>query len=320
MKRTVPGLTWSRQSKTFVDCLHAVLEAAGLWSEPKYMLSGKTGMAFKFCVHQELLPLSVTAYGEWVQEHQPAAENIGIASAIYAGHTRHHTFPLYREAVMREMKASINRGVGVIFWEPEFCVIYGYDDDDQVFFYSDGRSGEEKIKLYDNFGLNFTPYWYAHLILGKVERDPLDVVLQSLRTAVREWETPYKTPPNTDIGSGQLAYRYWITALEKGGFHSFGASYILSSAAQSKRELHAYFREAAPLVSALTYIVPLYGELDALYQDLVAHHSKNPTKQAMALKEASAMEEQAMQCIRAVLAEHPAADRPMPRWGSAPPR
>ncbi|CAG7647482.1 hypothetical protein ACFQI7_20240 [Paenibacillus allorhizosphaerae] len=320
MKRTVTGLTWTRESKTFVDCLHAVLVAAGLSNEPKYMLSGKTGMAFKFCVHKELLPLSVTAYGEWIEEHQPAAENIGIASAIYCGHTRHHTFPLYREAFIREMKASIERGVGVIFWEPEFCVIHGYDDDDEVFFYSDGRSHEEKIKLYDNFGLNFTPYWYAHLILGQVERDPLDVVLQSLRTAVREWETPYKTPPNIDIGSGQLAYRYWIAALEKGGFHPFGASYILSSAAYSRRELHAYFREIAPLIPGLTDVIPLYNELDALYQDGLTRHSNNAFKLAAMLKEAAAMEERTVQCIRAIIDGYPAADRPMPRWGSAPPR
>lgn len=59
-----------RESKSYTDSLHAVLTHAELFRGPKYALSGYTGMAFKLSIHERLLPMSVTAYGQWGDSHK----------------------------------------------------------------------------------------------------------------------------------------------------------------------------------------------------------------------------------------------------------
>jgi len=65
MKQLLQSIHFQRESKSFVDCLYAVVTAAKFWEGPKYRLSGMTGMAFKFSVHQNLHRISVTAYGQY---------------------------------------------------------------------------------------------------------------------------------------------------------------------------------------------------------------------------------------------------------------
>lgn len=155
------SIQMKRESKSYTDSLHAVLTAAHLFSGPKYRLSGLSGMAFKFSVHERLLPLSVSAYGQWGIEHGPAVDNLGLFTIWDGGRTRHPTFRYYQNDAVRWVKDSLDRGIGVIYWVPEFGVIHGYDDEDRVFYLQDGLSEESQVMLYDNFGLNFTPFWYC---------------------------------------------------------------------------------------------------------------------------------------------------------------
>lgn len=152
-------LTMKRQSKSFTDSLYAILTAAGLYDGPLYRLSGLTGMAFKFTVHERLLPMSVSAYGQWVAEHKPVADNLGLLTVIDGTRTRLPTFRYYQQDAIGWIKDSLDRGQGVIYWIPEFGVIHGYDDEDRVFYYKDGWSDENGIVLYDNLGLNFTGFF-----------------------------------------------------------------------------------------------------------------------------------------------------------------
>ncbi|MFC0329873.1 hypothetical protein ACFOLF_31875 [Paenibacillus sepulcri] len=315
-------LIMKRESKSFTDSLHAVLTATNLFTGPKYMLSGYTGMAFKFSVHEQLLPMSVSAYGQWVTEHKPAIDNLGIWTAIDGGRTRHATFSHYRQEAVKWVRESLNRGLGVIYWIPEFGVIHGYDDEDGIFYVQDGRTDEDRIVLYDNFGLNFTPFWYCQSFGEKVEIPQEDMILESFRLAVYDWETPYKTLPGREIASGKLAYTFLTEALATGGYDERGAVYILDSYLYSRKEIRDYLHDILGIWHEADVAFSLYdrlvGETAAIENCIV---EKRSVDLIAALKTAEMLEQQAMELFQTLSARYPDLKRTtIPRWGAHSPR
>lgn len=317
-----------RESKSFIDSLFAILTASGLFDGPKYMLSGLTGMAFKFTVHKQLLPMSVTAYGQWGIEHWPAVDNLGIITISDGGFTRHPTFQSYRYDAIEWVKESLNQGMGVIYWLPEFGVIRGYDDEDAVFFIQDGTSSEDRIVLYDNFGLNTTPFWDIQLIGDKVEVPVQDMILESIRLAVEDWDTPYKTLPSTDIASGRLAYDFLSNGLECGNYDETGAVYILESYMYSRNEIKNYLRDATEIWPDFQEAYKIYSQLVQVLEEGRADYFIETTNGRMIVRKhipqicenlqvAKGLEEQAMDCFRAISTQHPDPKRSIiPRWGA----
>lgn len=324
----ISGLKMKRESKSFVDSLHAVLTVAQLFDGPKYRLSGLSAMAFKFSVHERLLPLSVTAYGQWSDEHKPAIENLGLYTANFSGRTRHPTFRYYQQEAVERLKESLTEGTGAIYWIPEFGVIHGYDDADRVFFVQNGWSEESQVVLYDNLGLNATPFWYIQLFGGKVDVPREVMLLESLRLAVHDWDTPYKTLPNRDIASGKLAYDYLIRALELGDYDEGGAAYIVQSYLYSRREIRQYLYDEYATLEGLEEAYSAYEELDdAVLSEIDAScfckedapWTINRDRRALLidrLEAAKRLESRAMDVLRHVASRYPDPKRAViPRWG-----
>lgn len=324
-------LRMKRETKSYIDSLYAILTAAHLFEGPKYRLSGLSGMAFKFTVHERLLPLSVTAYGQWIDEHKPAVDNLGLFTVMDAGRTRHPTFRHYQQDAVQWVKESLDQGIGVIYWIPEFGVIDGYDDDDRVFFVQDGWSEEPHIILYDNFGINFTEFWYCQVFGEKADIPYETMLLESLRLAIADWETPYKTLPNKDIGSGKLAYEFLIRALNNGNYDEAGAVYILDSYFHSRKEISMYLREACD-------IWPKLKEASVCYDRIVAGISNMESCIVVtgegrkinrgqchilieSLSEAQSLEDQAIELFRVISHAYPDPKRStIPRWGTHRPK
>ncbi|MEK3877264.1 hypothetical protein [Paenibacillus sp. FSL M7-0420] len=329
-KRTgvILDVQMKRESKSFTDALYAVVTAAGLFESPKFMLSGLSGMAFKFTVHEKLLPLSVTAYGQWGTEHSAAADNLGIFFQYDGGRTRHDSFGEYQRIAIDNVKQSLDRSRACIYWIPEFGVIHGYDEDDRVFYVQDGWSGETQVVLYDNFGLNFTPFWFYQYVGDGVNIPLHEAVLESLRLALEDWETPHKTLPDLSLGSGRLAYSFLIRALQQGGFDSYGAIYILESYMTSRTEISAYLQEVQSVLPGLEEVQHLYAELvEGLRGPLAAAISEKNSGKLLnqeqlpslcsALEKALELEERAMQLVRIISEQYPDRKRStLPRWGA----
>lgn len=320
-----------RESKSYIDSLYAILTAAGRFKGPKYILSGLTGMAFKISVHEQLLPFSVTAYGQWIDEHKPAVKNIGLLSVADAGRTRHPTFRWYQEQAIIAVKQSLDRGLGVIYWIPEFGVIHGYDDADQVFYVQDGWHTESQVVLYDNFGLNLTPFWYYEIFGDRVGIALEEMVLESLRLAIDDWHTPYKTLPNTDIASGKLAYTFLREGLLGGAYDAGGARYILEAYAVSRTEIRDYLRDVEGCWPELVEARGCYEELGRVIPDMMEciqmkHgvqqiESNRIGKLILLLGTAEALEDQAIRHFQAISDRYPDCRRStLPRWGVCSPR
>lgn len=73
------NLIMKRESKSYVDSLHAILTHTGQFQGSKVVLAGYTGMAFKLSVHRRLLPMSVTAYGQWGKRIVPESITWGYS-------------------------------------------------------------------------------------------------------------------------------------------------------------------------------------------------------------------------------------------------
>jgi hypothetical protein len=321
-----------RESKSFTDAMYAILTAANRFDGPKYMLSGLSGMAFKFSVHHKLLPMSVTAYGQWGIEHKSAIDNLGVFTVYDSGRTRHSSFEVYQKDAVQWMKQSIELGMGGVYWIPEFGVIHGYDDDDQVFYVQDGWSEESRIVLYDNFGINMTPFWYCQIFGDKVYISMQEAVLESLRLALYDWETMYKTLPDRSIASGRHAYIFLIRAFEQGGFDSSGAVYILDSYLSARTEIKDYMQEVKTYLPGLDEICSIYAELvNIVTEELAASMSLFDGKRQLleyrissicaTFKKAQELEERAMVIARIISERYPDRKRSiLPRWGAHSPR
>ncbi|UQZ35170.1 hypothetical protein C2I18_17545 [Paenibacillus sp. PK3_47] len=318
----------TRESKSFTDAAYAILTAADRFEGPKFMLSGLSGMAFKFSVHRRLLPFSVTAYGQWGTEHSPAIDNLGIHTVYDGGRSRHASSGSYQQDAILWTKQSIDSGLGVIYWIPEFGVIYGYDDEAEVFYMQDGRNHAPQMLLYDNFGMNITPYWYCRIFGKQVNIPPADAVLESLRLALQDWNTPYKTLPDKDIASGRLAYRYLHDALVKREYEPWGAGYSLDTYMHSRREISDYLQEVKTLLPGLAEVQQLYqelsdrmsGEITAVLPSLYGNRQPEESKLTSlctALVQAQALEERAMALCRLISERYPDRKRTLvPRWGA----
>lgn len=307
-----------RESKSYIDSLHAVLTAAGLFDGPKYLLSGLTGMAFKFTVHERLLPLSVSAYGNWVDEHGAAVDNVGLLTDRDAVRTRYATFRHYQRDAIEWTKRSLDRGIGVIYWIPEFGVIRGYDDEDGVFFVQDGTSGEDQIVLYDNLGLNFTGFWYGEAVADAIEVPLETMALESVRLALDDWTTPHKTLPNTDIGSGRLAYTFMTRALLKGDYDASGARYIIQSYVYARNEIRQYLNDISHLWPELYEAWELYA---AIGESFKGWEEADVSALVRAFETAAVLEQRAMEQFLRLSARLSDPKRAvLPRWGKSTPR
>lgn len=327
----IEQIAMKRESKSYIDSLYAILKAAQLFEGPKYKLAGLTGMAFKFAVHERLLPLSVSAYGQWVDEHKPAVDNLGLFTVMDGGRTRHPTFQYYQQEAVQWIKDSLDNGIGVIYWIPEFGVINGYDDEDQVFFVQDGWSEQPQIVLYDNLGLNFTDFWYCQAFEGQVSIPYEEMLLESLRLAIYDWNTPYKVLPNKDIASGKLAYEFLMQALAKGDYDEAGAVYILDSYFHSRIEISSYLRDAQSNWSELEEASALYEQLAVCIPDMqnciiitngIRHiDSTQCSKLIESLATAQSLEDRAVDLFRKISRAYPDPKRSVvPRWGTHTPK
>lgn len=271
--RLIENIQIKRESRSFIDCLHSVLTAAGLFNGPKYMLSGMTAVAFKFIVNKHLLPGGFEMYSRPL-EHWYGVDTLGIYSETYGGFKSNPTFPLYQRHAIDKIRESIDRNVGAIVWAPDFldyAVVHGYDDSDRVFFYRDRYNSDDQVMLYDNFGMVKIACWNYHLIWKeKVERDIRDIYDESLLNAVFDWETAYKMEreTNREFGSGRKAYDYLIDAFRSNDFNDYGACYDINANIISKNEIYMYMKKVAEEIPQLEGALSKYRELDGIYKNI----------------------------------------------------
>jgi hypothetical protein len=318
-RKVLENVKMDRSWTSYIGASGGVLRAAGWWNEEIWKLMGMTGIGFHFIVHKTACPSSVTVY-DWLGEHQTALDRIGIYSEVYQTDCLNlNTFTQIREAGIKRIKESINRGFGVIVWAPtsilEFGIIHGYDDNDRVFFVRDCSGKDVDPLLYTNLGKSECPMLFYQIVFDRVKIDREQIYRNSLNFAVKEWRKEHHIHP--DYACGHRAYDKLQGTLERGDFNPFGLAYLLAVYGDAKENSARYLQFLNLESSELRGLGPaaeLSGKLAEVYRQLTdlapfqgsnerggSINRENIPEIIERVKEAQKLEESAMEEIESVL-------------------
>ena len=157
---------------TYAISMMSVLENCGMWGEndtfQKFMC--ETGIAAKFVVDRNCSPLPITDY-DWLSEHTDFMERIGVQTIKYYSAPQDPMYPNVQREAIQAIKSAIDGKKASVVWgvdTGEFGVIYGYDDEDKVFFAKGIGSQNTDSSLpilYSNLGKTFeyAPVLYCEI-------------------------------------------------------------------------------------------------------------------------------------------------------------
>lgn len=269
------GASWT----TYLGAAYGVVTVAGMSDRTLEEVAGMTGMAFHLIMHKRCDPASVTVYN-WPVRHLDALDRIGVLTEVYHYEPGMRTYDAARRRAVDHIRSAIDRGVGVIAWAidtGEFGVIYGYDDEDGVF-YVDGvdrfnRPFGSDPMLYENIGVKFpkAPFLHYQIPVAAASFDLEQTYRGSFRLYVEEMEKKFHMSP--DFHSGFLAYDCWVHALEADDYDPFGLRYGTTVYTESKMFAAEYARRLAGEWGGLRRmddIVGLFGQIAAEYGHMMA--------------------------------------------------
>ncbi|MDF2686960.1 MAG: hypothetical protein K0S55_2143, partial [Clostridia bacterium] len=126
--------SWS----TYAADMMSVLEDCGMWNidDTFQEFFGETGIGFQFRMYKNCSAAAVTDY-DWEKEHSEFMKRIGVKTEQCIAFPNDSAYDEKQSAAINKIKASIEIGRAVTVWgidTGEFGIIYGYDDDDGVFF------------------------------------------------------------------------------------------------------------------------------------------------------------------------------------------
>lgn len=147
---------------TYAISMMSVLENCDMWCKTdtfqKFMC--ETGIAVQFCVDKNCSPLPITDY-DWINEHTSFMERIGIQTKKYYSDPQDPMYSVTQQEAVQAIKNAIDNKIASVVWgidTGEFGVIYGYDDEDKVF-YTKGIGSQNTNAslpiLYNNLGKTF---------------------------------------------------------------------------------------------------------------------------------------------------------------------
>lgn len=268
------GMGWT----SYVGALAGVLRAAGMSELSETQLMGLTGMAFHLIVEENLCVSGPTVY-PWVEEHLAGLERMGILAEVYQAMPDSPVYEAARRRAVTNIKAAIDRGVGVALWgvdTGEFGIVNGYDDADGVFLMSGcfdhGPEGSAPL-LYENLGRSFEGAPILHYVIPveRVPFDPARAYTESLRFYVDQMEREFHMSPN--YRSGLLAYRNWERALAGGNYNPRGLRYITFVYGEAKQDAAAYLNwlvEAWNGLPGLEAVAAQFGRIAGVYARMMS--------------------------------------------------
>ncbi len=263
---------WQPSWMSYIGAVQGVLEGAGMGRWAYWKLMGATGMAFHLVMHERCCISSVTVY-DWMNTHVAALDRIGILSETYGAMPGSPTYDAACRRALSNIKAAIDRGVGVVLWgvdTGEFGVISGYDDEDGVLFSSGCMAGpgETNPILYANLGRTFpgAPILHYQIVLEQVPTDEA----QTARSALNYYVDLMERPDHGSRGyqAGLLAYDNWVRGLQTEGFDQRGvryATFVYAEAKECAAKYLEYLAETdpalAPAAAAMRRTAGIYSKM-----------------------------------------------------------
>ncbi len=260
---------------TYAISMMSVLEHCGMWNKEdtfqKFL--SVTGIASRFCVDANCSSLPVTDY-DWMEDHACFMERIGVRTKKYYAAPGAEEYSAVQEEAVVAIKEGIEAGRACVTWgidTGEFGVIYGYDDEDKVFFPKGIGSRNTNTSmpiLYSNLGKTFewAPVLYCEIPEALREIDWDQAYEDTLRLYVQGMEAARENGRMY----GLAAYDTMMEAVQKDKLDAFGFKYCIGIFYERKEALLLYLEELQKertsetliqLVEAFRMTVALYREL-----------------------------------------------------------
>ncbi len=261
---------------TYAVSIMSVLEHCGMWDKEatfqKFL--SVTGIASQFCVDANCSALPITDY-DWMQMHTRFLEGIGVQTKKYYASPSDEQYAARQEEAISELKQAIQKERAGVVWgidTGEFGVIYGYDDQDGVFFPKGIGTRNTNFSmpiLYSNLGKTFEPapvlYCEIPESVQKVDwqqayRKALDMYVQGMQASYDDSDRVY----------GLAVYDAISAAIREDRVDSFGLKYCTGIYYERKDAILKYLEEIqnerpsevlAQLIDSFRITVDLYRKL-----------------------------------------------------------
>ena len=262
---------------TYAISMMSVLENCGMWhktdSFQKFMC--ETGISAQFCVDKNCSALPVTDY-DWINEHTSFMERIGIQTAKYYSAPQDPMYSVTQQEAVQAVKNAIDNKTASVAWgidTGEFGVIYGYDDDDNVF-YTKGIGSQNTNSslpiLYSNLGKTFeyAPVLYCEIPMSSYDVDKNQAFINFLKIYIQEMKRISDTP---ERAYGLAAYDMLIDAVKEKTVNEFGLRYCVGIYYERKDAILIYLSERQKEDSGrlLSQLIESFQETVRLYRKLM---------------------------------------------------
>ncbi|HPU62688.1 MAG TPA: hypothetical protein PK304_00885 [Mobilitalea sp.] len=282
------------------------------WPEYAEDIVATSGFAFRMWVSKDLCP-SATSIWDF-DSQKPWVENGGLL-CDYVGRywdQKDIEEEKHMEAI-KIIKASIDRGIPAISWDigiPEWGLITGYDDDNQIFFTlpinakkaepssPDYNYGEMP---YDTLGKREIPILSVLTITGKSDKSQNDILRDTMKLAINhlqggEW---------CENAKGLDAYQALINIFNENPdiAVSWNAEYFLGTYCALKEYAYKYFEKADISELAKLYRAVFSAWMEAYQiktnEDVTSHETR--TKIVSLLQSAYKNEKEAVQIMESYI-------------------
>ncbi len=260
---------------TYAISMMSVLEHCGMWNK-EYTFQrflSVTGIAAQFCVDANCSTLPVTDY-DWMEAHTNFLERIGVQTKKFYASPADEEYSVKQEEATGAIKKGLEDGKACVVWgidTGEFGVIYGYDDEDKVFFprgIGTQNTNTSMPILYGNLGKTFewAPVLYCEIPETVREVDWNQAYREALCLYVQGMEAAH----DNGRAYGLAAYDEIVTAVREDRLDSFGFKYCVGIYYERKEALLLYLEEQqkertgetlVQLIEAFRITVGLYRKL-----------------------------------------------------------
>ena len=261
---------------TYAISMMSVLEHCGMWNK-EYTFQrflSVTGIAARFCVDANCSSLPVTDY-DWMEQHADFMERIGVQTKKYYAAPEVEEYSARQEEAIKAIKKGIDDNKACVVWgidTGEFGIIYGYDDEDKVFFpkgIGNQNANTSMPVLYNNLGKTFewAPVLYCEIPEVVHEVDWNQAYWNALQLYVEGMQTSQDDSGRT-YGFG--VYDTIVEAVRENRLDSFGFKYCIGIYYERKDALLLYLEEMhkeqpsealEKLIEAFQVTVGLYRKL-----------------------------------------------------------
>lgn len=262
---------------TYASSMMSVLENCGMWHKTdtfqKFMC--ETGIAAQFCVDKTCSPLPVTDY-DWMNDHTSFMERIGIQTAKYFSAPQDPMYSVTQQKAVQAIKNAIDNKIASVVWgidTGEFGVIYGYDDEDNVFFtkgIGNQNTNSSLPILYSNLGKTFeyAPVLYCEIPQSSHDVNQNQAFINFLNLYVQEMN---RISDNPERAYGFAAYDMLINAIREKTIHEFGLRYCAGIYYERKGAILIYLleRQKEDSNSLLSQLIDSFHETVQLYKKLM---------------------------------------------------